>query len=222
MRHEFSEWTNVIDKTRVFWKIRGVPAAEIARPTTRERQRRETRQRLYEAALEEFRARGFEAVQVEDIVRAAGVARGTFYLHFQNKEDLLRAFRATVEEQIRERLEGLPQPESARDLVGRVTEALLSTRGSGVRARELLGLAFSTPPAHDWDENPYFAPITGWIAHFQKAGELRGDLSAEEITGLFATTFFGTLLGPAAPRRARRRAIDCLGAVFLDGIRARR
>ena len=80
-------------------------------------------------------------------------------------------------------------------------------------------LAFRTPPEHDWNANPYFAPITRWIRHFQERGELRGDLGAEEITGLFATTFFGTLLGPAAPRRGRRRAIECLGDIFLDGIR---
>lgn len=195
--------------------------AEPNRLTTRERQRLGTRQRLYESALAEFRARGFEAVQVEDIVRSAGVARGTFYLHFQNKEDLLRTFRASVEEQIRERLEGLPRPRSARELVRHVTDALLSTRGSAASARELVALAFRTPPEYDWTENPYFAPITRWVSHFQEKGEIRDDLSAEEITGLFATTFFGTLLGPAAPRRGRRRAIDCLGDVFLDGIRAR-
>lgn len=198
-----------------------MPATEPTRLTTRERQRLETRQRLYDTALAEFRERGFDAVQVEDIVRAAGVARGTFYLHFQNKEDLLRAFRGNVEEQIRERLEGLPRPRSPRELVRQVTDALLSTRGNATSARELLALALRNQPEYDWNENPYFAPITRWISHFQDKGELRTDLSAEEITGLFATTFFGTLLGPAAPRRGRRRAIDCLGDVFLDGIRSR-
>ena len=81
-----------------------MPATEATRLTARDRQRLETRQRLYETALQEFRSRGFDAVQVEDIVRAAGVARGTFYLHFQNKEDLLRAFRGSVEEQIRDEI----------------------------------------------------------------------------------------------------------------------
>jgi AcrR family transcriptional regulator len=190
-----------------------------SRLTTRDRQRLATRSLLYETALAQFRARGFDAVQVDDIAREAGVARGTFYLHFQNKEDLLRTFRESVEEQIRDRLAGLPEPESPRELVRHVTEALLSTRASGTTTRELLGLAFRTPPEHDWNANPYFAPITRWIRHFQECGELRSDLAAEEITGLFATTFFGTLLGPAAPRRGRRRAIECLGDIFLDGIR---
>jgi len=198
-----------------------VSTAETTRITTRDRQRLDTRQRLYDVALAEFRERGYDAVQVEDIVRAAGVARGTFYLHFQNKEDLLRAFRGSVEEQIKGRLAGLPRPRSPRDLVRHVTEALLSTRGNATSARELVALAFRNRPEHDWNENPYFAPITRWVAHFQARGELRRDLTAEEITGLFATTFFGTLLGPAAPRRGRRRAIECLGEVFLDGIRSR-
>jgi len=61
-------------------------------PTRRERQRLETRGRLYEAALAEFRRVGFANAQIEAIVERAGVARGTFYFHFPTTEHVLLEF----------------------------------------------------------------------------------------------------------------------------------
>ncbi|GAA4576275.1 TetR/AcrR family transcriptional regulator [Micromonospora coerulea] len=47
-----------------------------------------TRQRLSEAALELFHARGYNGTSVQDIVSAAGAPKGTFYNHFASKEAL--------------------------------------------------------------------------------------------------------------------------------------
>ena len=55
----------------------------------RDAQRRQTRQRVYAAALAEFKRTGMAAADVGDIAAAAGVARGTFYFHFPTKEHVL-------------------------------------------------------------------------------------------------------------------------------------
>jgi AcrR family transcriptional regulator len=46
------------------------------------------RQAIVEAALDEFIARGFTATRLDDVARRAGVAKGTIYLHFKDKEAL--------------------------------------------------------------------------------------------------------------------------------------
>jgi TetR/AcrR family transcriptional regulator, transcriptional repressor for nem operon len=46
------------------------------------------REEIVESALVEFHRRGFSACSVEDITRAAGVPKGSFYNHFKSKEDL--------------------------------------------------------------------------------------------------------------------------------------
>jgi TetR/AcrR family transcriptional repressor of nem operon len=46
------------------------------------------RPQLVESALEQFITRGFHNCSVEDITRAAGVPKGSFYNHFPSKEDL--------------------------------------------------------------------------------------------------------------------------------------
>lgn len=49
-----------------------------------------TRQKILDAAEYEFGHNGFFRASISAITRGAGVAQGTFYLYFQNKEDVLR------------------------------------------------------------------------------------------------------------------------------------
>jgi AcrR family transcriptional regulator len=74
-------------------------AAGLGRPRrsalVQERSRR-TRQRLVRAAMDLWTERGFddgiEVTTVDEIARAAGVTKGTFYFHFAHKEDILLEF----------------------------------------------------------------------------------------------------------------------------------
>lgn len=51
--------------------------------------RTDKRSLITEAAVEVFAEKGFHQARVSDIARRAGVADGTIYLYFKNKEDLL-------------------------------------------------------------------------------------------------------------------------------------
>src|SRR6478736_6075637 len=57
---------------------------------TRAARRDERRAAILAAALEEFAARGFAATRLDDVARRAGVAKGTIYLHFADKETLFQ------------------------------------------------------------------------------------------------------------------------------------
>ena len=48
----------------------------------------ERRGAIIEAAMDEFIARGFAATRLDDVARRAGVAKGTIYLHFKDKESM--------------------------------------------------------------------------------------------------------------------------------------
>ncbi len=54
-------------------------------------QGRATMRKLLDAGREAFDERGFHAVRVDDVVKAARTSHGTFYLYFANKEDLFKA-----------------------------------------------------------------------------------------------------------------------------------
>src|SRR5580693_2415441 len=48
------------------------------------------REAILAAALDEFTARGFAAARLDDVARRAGVAKGTIYLYFRDKEALFQ------------------------------------------------------------------------------------------------------------------------------------
>lgn len=60
----------------------------MPRPTKHHPERGDARARLLEAARDVIRARGFAATTVDDLCKAAGVTKGAFFHHFENKEAL--------------------------------------------------------------------------------------------------------------------------------------
>lgn len=78
----------------------------------------ERRQAIIEAAMEEFIARGFAATRLDDIAKRAGVAKGTIYLHFKDKESMFEELIRTAIVPLVARMQG-PPPASGtvRDLV---------------------------------------------------------------------------------------------------------
>src|ERR1700756_3105741 len=70
----------------------GAVAANMSAPATpppsRAARAAARRQAIIEAAMDEFIARGFTATRLDDIARRAGVAKGTIYLHFKDKESM--------------------------------------------------------------------------------------------------------------------------------------
>jgi AcrR family transcriptional regulator len=68
-----------------------VPRAPSPKPPSNRAERAaERRGAIIEAALEEFIARGFAATRLDDVAKRAGVAKGTIYLHFKDKEALFQ------------------------------------------------------------------------------------------------------------------------------------
>src|SRR6185369_15960586 len=65
--------------------------------TIRAKSKRErTRDGLVAAAEGLFAARGPDAVSIDEITAAADVAKGTFYTHFADKDDIERTIAGTV------------------------------------------------------------------------------------------------------------------------------
>lgn len=48
-----------------------------------------TRRYLYDCSVQLFREKGYDQVSVDEIVKKAGVAKGTFYIYFKKKSDII-------------------------------------------------------------------------------------------------------------------------------------
>ena len=116
-----------------------------------ETRREKRRQQILDCARDAFVDKGYEATTVDDIVARVQVARGTFYLYFQDKravfEALLDDFFGRIASTIRsiDLSEGAPAPrEQLRDNLRRIVELALAEPG-------MVKLALRTAPGTDPD-----------------------------------------------------------------------
>lgn len=99
----------------------------------------ERRQAIIDAAMEEFISRGFAATRLDDIAKRAGVAKGTIYLHFKDKESMFEELIRTAIVPLVARMQGpLPASGTVRDLVEAfalnfIKEIVTTRRGDIVR-----------------------------------------------------------------------------------------
>ena len=115
-----------------------VVSAPLSRMSRAERAA-ERRQAIIEAAMEEFISRGFAATRLDDIAKRAGVAKGTIYLHFTDKESMFEELIRTAIVPLVGRLQGpLPTGGTVRDFVEAfalnfIREVATTRRGDIVR-----------------------------------------------------------------------------------------
>ena len=72
------------------------------KPTREDRRIRRTRDLLEQSLLSLIKEKPFDSISVQDIADRANIGRATFYLHYQNKEDLLGSGFAGLQTELRE------------------------------------------------------------------------------------------------------------------------
>ncbi len=69
---------------------------------------RRTLAKLLDAAVGELSAHGYHGARMAHIAKAAGVAHGTLYVYFRDKDDLLAALQVDVDAELRAALLAMP------------------------------------------------------------------------------------------------------------------
>jgi len=99
-------------------------------------QRKATRAKLVEAALQLFSTSGYEHATVDDISQAAGYSKGAYYFHFSTKDDilleLLRMWTEDRNTQLAGAAESARNREGLRDVLAGFFSYAMSPRWPGV------------------------------------------------------------------------------------------
>ncbi len=189
--------------------------------TTRAMQKRETHRKIFDTALHLFRTQGVEATSVDQIVQAAGVSKGSFFVHFPTKDAIFTLY---VDHLTAELLPSLPQWLQLAPLSGlqQATEALTEAVEQDlglvpyIIQAELLG--------QPWDDGrptalqQLFGPL---VAQAQSAGDLRHDLSVPQIVDHLLSTYFIALIWGFRRGERLGAAIALPMRLALDGVRPR-
>jgi AcrR family transcriptional regulator len=105
------------------------------------------RQAILEAAVAVFAARGFAATKLDDVAEQAGVAKGTIYLHFKDKQDLFEQMVRDAVSPVIARLEEVAKlPDMPTDLVLQRMFDAFRTEVLGTRRKHLLRLVLTEGP----------------------------------------------------------------------------
>ena len=190
---------------------------------------RDTRRKLIRTALELWAERGFETsfeeTTAEEIARAAGVSKGTFYFHFAHKEDILLEMPwATAEIMEEEAAAGIERGDRTFALVDALMTSLARRVGRAPRAAVLrvtgrwTRVSPSTPP---------LTTLHGFGAVFQTVvrygadrGDLPRDVEVDELAALLQAATMDALLRWAtsdASANALRATLRRRADVVLSG-----
>ena len=158
----------------------------------RTRRRADTKQRLYEAAVELIAEQGFSATTVDDIALRAGVAKGTVYYNFASKtalfEELLRHGIGLLTDEFRGAVAGLPPREAVAALVRAQLEYIRRYRAF---AQLLLSEMWRTN--REWQQTLILLreQAIAVIAETVQAGVDAGDLPADLDVRVASSALFG-------------------------------
>ena len=158
----------------------------------RTRRRADTRQRLFEAAVELIAEQGFSATTVDDIALRAKVAKGTVYYNFASKtalfEELLRHGIGLLTDEFRAAVAGLPPREAVDALVRAQLEYIRRYRAF---AQLLLSEMWRTN--REWQQTLVLLreQAIGVIAETVRAGVASGDLPEDLDVRVASSALFG-------------------------------
>ncbi|PRY41628.1 TetR/AcrR family transcriptional regulator [Umezawaea tangerina] len=133
-------------------------------PTQKERNA-ETRQRLLVAAREVFAEKGYAHASVADIVKRAGRAHGSFYLHFANKEAVLQVLIEGAMAQLSLESRTMWQWEEPASGVHRTVRRFVQAFGEDRDLWLLLDQRSSLEPAFKKLNDQWFHQLTADIMH---------------------------------------------------------
>jgi len=194
-------------------------AAIVAFPT-RARRRLETRDRVFAAALAEFRRAGVARAEIERIVRAAGVARGTFYLHFPTKDHVLMELLRRRQDAVAQRLRA-GKATAVRPFLRRLVDLLLKDTHDEVAGlgHDLFAAITRHAGEMQAEASGFLEVLTAFFAAAQARGEIRDDLTPFELAAVFLPGVYGLIqLKLDDPRSELATALHRTVDIFVRGI----
>ncbi len=145
-----------------------------------EKRRAETQARILDAACARFAADGYHRTSVDDIIRHAGIARGTFYLYFESKravlEALLGQLLADIDRRVRPISLDHADPPRAQ-LQGNLQRAWDALAGNPRMAQVVLGGLHGVDPDFDAQVGALEDNVIAMIERSIRAGQQLGWLA---------------------------------------------
>lgn len=157
-----------------------------------------TRRKLITAGLELIKEKGFDAINVEDITRKAGVAKGSFYTYFKRKEDIVLDISRTPFGEIAEELQNMKKMELIERLTHYFHRFMECVESCGINVcrqwtKDVLD-PNNVPDNKDGQKWKYdFEMLKGILEDAISNGELKKDTPVELLTHIIISELYGMM-----------------------------
>lgn len=188
----------------------------------REEKRNATRDQIISTAIKLFTEHGYEATTIDDITRDARVAKGTFYYHFECKEELVLAFgqNAMMENAARTQAaiaSGQSSIIALKDFLAEAARWLSENR-------KLTSVFFHYSVSNYRHSKKRHDPsvrrvVTHFLVAGQEKGEIRTDIPAQELAQMFGMLFMHSVMSwleSPEGTSLNNKLSNCL-TLFLEG-----
>ena len=157
-----------------------------------------TRRKLITAGLELIKEKGFDAINVEDITRKAGVAKGSFYTYFKRKEDIVLDISRAPFGEIAEELQNMKKMELIERLTHYFHRFMECVESCGINVcrqwtKDVLD-PNNVPDNKDGQKWKYdFEMLKGILEDAISNGELKKDTPVELLTHIIISELYGMM-----------------------------
>lgn len=178
-------------------------------------QREATRARLFEETVKEFGRRGFVDTEIAVVTERVGLSRSAFYVHFNDKDEVLRELLVIEERCIADAARSATEPDATlRMLFSAVVDAVLAAEQRIGRrlVRDLCAAQFRAEFAQHLavDDHPLGLMLVDEVA------DRAPEADPVDLAMVFVTGLFGLLATDDASMADRRRRIDLLVELITE------
>ncbi len=192
----------------------------------REQKKKLSRKAILDAAVQEFRQRGFRDTSIANIMNRAGLGVGTFYNYFETKEEVLMCLLGRLVDEVDRALEtGREEKCSSLELLetGCMVTASFLDQNRFVLPLFLTASDHAAMPEDEGKSgkmrSPGFKPVFEVILlQGQEAGEIRKDVPAELIAEMFHSIYQAASFSKL--KISFQENVRMKIRLLLDGIRA--
>ena len=171
--------------------------------TSRQLQAQESRKKIFDAAVSLFDQKGYGNVSVAEICEEAGFATGSFYYHFESKDQVMRERYLPVKDidSVYDAMyEAIKQKGKSNyeQLVEFGQLILVGLSSMGAEASMIVAFVSQVGPGYVSTKtnlsllHPYNV-VSRIIEEGQRAGEFRTDVSAEAVTQIIIHSILGAV-----------------------------
>ena len=190
--------------------------ARRRRGGARERQRQQTHEQIFEAALAEIAEHGLADAHIREIAKRSGVTRATVYAHFPTKDDFIFEVLERLQDDLVAQLPGRIEGSGAANPLHAYVDASFEASGAldpTVR-NELGALLMRGGLGAGLGSTSLIPTLYKYIAAAQERGEARRDVDAADLARQVTNAMVGLLYMDLEDEPERKRlahqAVDLL------------